>query len=91
MSIKTIVRERVFKSQSEAARVLNVTPSAVSKAKLRGSLDVLGIGKAKPVKYAGKQYKSISEAARDNGITRQAVSIYLIRQRQRQERANVEA
>ena len=65
-------------SQAAFAKHRKVSTSAVYLARKRGKLETVGL-KSPPFVYRGKEYCTQAEAARDNGVTRQAVNNYLRR------------
>ena len=79
MSNEVTIRGNTFPNATVAADYNGVTRTTVSKAKSRGTLDTVGLGRSKKVFYKGKWYYSQTEAAIDHGVTRQAISIYVKR------------
>lgn len=74
-------RGMIFKSQSELAQHLNVHPTTVSKAILRGGVNLLKGGgqphNASPVSWDGQDFESQAELARYLGRDPSAVSFSL--------------
>ncbi|WP_417257370.1 NUMOD1 domain-containing DNA-binding protein [Celeribacter sp.] len=69
------IRGVVYATAREASEALGVGPKAIRMAIARGTLETVGLPKAKPVTIQGKRYESIAAAARAFGVTDAAVRI----------------
>lgn len=70
---KITIRGQQYDKQVDAARALNVTGAAISKAKARGALDSVGLTtpgrNGLPVTIDGKRYPTMTAAAKATGLS----------------------
>ena len=78
-----LIRGKFYRSQKEAADILGLSQSTVSRAKCNGRLDTVGLGKVGrqgvPITIRGVTYPSMTEAAKALGVSK--VLITLMNQR----------
>lgn len=74
------IRGVKYRSLSEAANAFGITVSAVQKARSRGTLDKVGLGRhdvSKPCTVGGREYASQVAAAEDLSVSTWQISNYL--------------